>query len=229
MAHIIIMFGVLIFLLVLFFILLGSYQVTVKKQESIKDRLDQYVQAREDGGVGISASATPVGKEQETVKQKTDLWEKFGAIFTPDGLRRHISLQLSAAGIPLRANEFMALVFFSAFAPLVFSMFLLKRFLLGVVFAIFGAIVPFMWVKMKISKRRKIFAAQLLDTLSLMSNSLKAGYSFLQAIELLTKESPSPTREEFRRVVRENSLGVPLETSLESMAKRMGSRILIFS
>ena len=66
-----------------------------------------------------------------------------------------------------------------------------------------------------------MFAALLLDTLGIISNALKAGYSFMQAIELITKESPYPMSTEFKKVLRENAVGVALETSLENMAQRL--------
>lgn len=223
MGGVVIMLGILVGLLILFFFLLGSYQVVVKKQESVRDRLDQYVQAHEDGGASVGPSRPSAMDGAAQLAQKRDIWENFGAIFTPEGLRKTITLKLAAAGIPLRANEFMAIVFFCSFTPLVVICFLMKRIVLGLMVAGLGAWLPFFWINWKRKRRCKAFAGQLLDTLVLMSNSLKAGYSFLQAVELLTREAPSPSREEFKRVVRENSLGVPVEKSLEAMAERLQS------
>lgn len=223
MTGVLLMLGVLIFLVILFFVLLGSYQVVAKKQESVKDRLDQFVQSREQGvqmpgqkGVDAAAGAAALAK-------KTDFWENFGSIFTPDKLQKDITLKLAAAGIPLRANEFMAIVFFASFAPLVIVCFIFKQLVVGLGMAIGGAFLPFLWVGFKRRGRCNLFASQLLDTLLIMANAMKAGYSFLQTIELLTREAPSPTCDEFRRVVRENSLGADVEKSLEQMAKRVES------
>jgi tight adherence protein B len=74
---------------------------------------------------------------------------------------------------------------------------------------------------MKRAKKRALFAGLLLDTLGIVSNALKAGYSFMQAIELITRESPYPMSTEFKKVLRENAVGVNLETSLENMAQRL--------
>ena len=43
---------------------------------------------------------------------------------------------------------------------------------------------------------------------SLLANSLRSGYSLLQSMELVSREAPSPTAEEFGRVVREVGLGL---------------------
>ncbi len=223
MGSVILMVVILTGLVILMFVLLGAYQVTVKKQESVKDRLDAYVASHDQavqmpGQKGLDAAAGAAA-----LARKTDFWENFGSIFTPDRLQKNIALKLAAAGIPLRANEFMAIVFFASFAPLVVGFLILKNFVMGIGLALLGAAGPFVWVSMKRAARCKLFAAQLLDTLLIMSNALKAGYSFLQTIELLTREAPSPTCDEFKRVVRENSLGADVEKSLEQMARRVES------
>lgn len=223
MGGVVIMLGILVGLLILFFFLLGSYQVVVKKQESVRDRLDQYVQAHEDGAPSLGPAKPSAMEGAAKLAKKRDFWENIGAILTPEGMSKSIGLKLSAAGIPLRANEFMAGVFFLSVVPLVVICFLMKRIFLGLIVSAILAYLPFFWISWKRKSRCKKFASQLLDTLVLMSNSLKAGYSFLQAVELLTREAPSPSREEFKRVVRENSLGAPVEKSLEAMAERLQS------
>lgn len=220
---IVVMLGILLFLVVLFFVLLGSYQVVVKRQESVKDRLDQFVQSR-DQGIQMPGQKGPNAMDGAAgLAQKTDFWENFGAIFTPDKMQKNLSLKLAAAGIPLRANEFMAIVFFASLAPLVIVCFIFKQLVFGLGLAAVGATGPFIWLALKRRARCALFASQLLDTLLIMANAMKAGYSFLQTIELLTREAPSPTCDEFRRVVRENSLGADVEESLEQMAKRVES------
>jgi tight adherence protein B len=59
--------------------------------------------------------------------------------------------------------------------------------------------------------------------LSLMVNSLRAGFSTLQAMEAVSKELPSPISDEFRRVVQEIQLGVTTEQALENLLRRIPS------
>src|SRR4029079_16417973 len=67
------------------------------------------------------------------------------------------------------------------------------------------------------------FNKQLPDTITLIANALRAGYSFLQAIELVVREARPPISLEFSRVIREVNLGLPFETALENMVRRVKS------
>ena len=57
----------------------------------------------------------------------------------------------------------------------------------------------------------------------LIANALRAGSSFLQAIELVVREARPPISVEFGRVIREVNLGLPFETALENMVRRVRS------
>ena len=69
--------------------------------------------------------------------------------------------------------------------------------------------------------RRLKFQGQLVDALMILSSALKAGMSLNQSFEILVEEMPVPMSEEFSLVVRENSMGVPLDECLDHLRKRM--------
>jgi len=71
--------------------------------------------------------------------------------------------------------------------------------------------------RMRISR----FQGQLVDSLAMLTSSLKAGLSFIQAIEVLCEEMPPPISQEFNLVLKENKLGVSLEESLRKLRKRI--------
>ena len=75
-------------------------------------------------------------------------------------------------------------------------------------------------------QRVRQFGTQLPDTITLLANSLRAGSSFLQGLELVTREGRPPISEEFERVVREMSLGVALQPALNNMVRRVDSEDL---
>ena len=64
------------------------------------------------------------------------------------------------------------------------------------------------------------------DTITLLANALRAGSSFLQAIEMVVRESQPPISTEFGRVIREVNLGLPFEQALENMVRRVRSEDL---
>jgi tight adherence protein B len=100
----------------------------------------------------------------------------------------------------------------------------------AVVFAALGAIVgwaaPPLWIRIRANRRRQAFVNQLGDAIGLMANSLRAGYSLLQTMELVSRESPSPMGDEFRRVVREVGLGISPQQALNNLLRRIPSEDL---
>ncbi|MBI3182192.1 MAG: type II secretion system F family protein [Myxococcales bacterium] len=88
---------------------------------------------------------------------------------------------------------------------------------------IFGFFLPMMLVKHYRRRRIKKFNTQLVDALQAMANAFKAGLTFPQAIETVSKEGTPPLCQEFSLFVKEVKLGVPLEEALVNMGKRVGS------
>ncbi len=95
--------------------------------------------------------------------------------------------------------------------------------LLALVLTVFGLVAPKMLVNRSRNRRNAKFLNQLADVLLAMSNSLKAGYSITQAINLIERESANPARQEFSLVAREMQLGTSLEDALGHLAGRMKS------
>ncbi len=93
--------------------------------------------------------------------------------------------------------------------------------LIGGVFI--GFWLPRWWLSRRKNGRLSAFNKQLPDTIMLIANALRAGSSFLQAIELVVRESRPPISTEFSRVIREVNLGLPFETALENMVRRVRS------
>jgi tight adherence protein B len=86
-----------------------------------------------------------------------------------------------------------------------------------------GFMAPRFYLNMRKSGRLRAFNKQLPDTVTLIANALRAGSSFLQAIELVVRESRPPISIEFGRVIREVNLGLPFDLALENMVKRVKS------
>jgi tight adherence protein B len=89
--------------------------------------------------------------------------------------------------------------------------------------AFIGFMLPRFWLNRRKSSRLGSFNKQLPDTITLIANALRAGSSFLQAIELVVRESRPPISTEFSRVIREVNLGLPFEQALENMVRRVRS------
>lgn len=93
----------------------------------------------------------------------------------------------------------------------------------GVLLAAVGFFLPPLYLRYRRRKRMQAFANQLEDVLMLLVGSLRAGYSFLHALNVVVSEIPPPASDEFRRVVREVGLGLSLQEALENLVRRIES------
>ena len=122
-----------------------------------------------------------------------------------------IARDLARADIKLTVTEFIGV---KLLAALVLSA------LVGGVMLSFA---PNLYVGWSARKRIKSFNNQLGDGITLMANSLRSGYSFLQSMDLVSREAPAPMSSEFRRVVQEIGLGLSTEEAMGNLLRRVPS------
>jgi tight adherence protein B len=138
-----------------------------------------------------------------------------------------VAEQLIRADLKLRTSEFFMIQVGSTIL-LVLIAGVRFGFTLGSVPELFiagfiGYIIPGRYVKYRIGARLKAFNNQLGDTLTLLSNAIKAGYSFAQAIDTVAKNAVPPIADEFGRAVREMNLGGSPDEALQNITKRVES------
>jgi tight adherence protein B len=104
--------------------------------------------------------------------------------------------------------------------------YLLFSTLMAIILAGVGFFFPMLLVRFYRKRRIAKFNVQLVDALQAMANAFKAGLTFPQAIEHISKEAFPPLGQEFGLFVKEVKLGVPLEEALINMGKRVGSQDL---
>ena len=135
-----------------------------------------------------------------------------------------IAKMLARADIKMKSGEYIALVIIAAFGVGFVAWFIGGRSIItGLIGAIIGCFLPGMYVKNQQTKRLRKFDEELPDMLNLMVNGLRAGYSTMQAMEAVSKELPPPICDEFRRVVQEMQLGIPMEKALDNLLRRIPS------
>jgi tight adherence protein B len=136
-----------------------------------------------------------------------------------------IQRDLARANLRLTVSEYLLIHVGAVMAGLALGT-LLKGVTGGILLAVIGFYAPRLFVSAAQRKRAKAFGSQLADTLMLMSNSLRAGYSLLQSMETVAREAAQPTAEEFGRVTREVGLGLTPEQALLNLHRRMASEDL---
>lgn len=144
---------------------------------------------------------------------------------------QRVQRNLAQADLKLTVTEFILFKLLSVVAGWMVGQFIGREqgaltIAFAVIFAVIGWFVPDWYVKFQQRKRITAFNNQLGDTIILMANSLRSGYSFLQTMELVGRESPPPMSVEFRRAVREVGLGVGVQDALANLLRRVPSEDL---
>jgi tight adherence protein B len=215
--------GILVFI-GLMLIILGL--VSSGQHSAISARLERYTAGKPEApatataqgsaGLGdILAQSVALARLNRVVEQRD-----FGA---------NLARDIARADLKLKPGEFMAIwAGVIVGVPLLFMT-------LGVVFKplatpialiiglIVGFFLPRMWLGRRRASRLNAFNKQLPDTITLIANALRAGSSFLQAIEMVVREAQPPVTIEFGRVVREVNLGLAFDVALENMVRRVRS------
>ncbi len=181
---------------------------------SIDDRLNKYLE--ED-------------KKIETKDSKGALTDWVNRSVEKSSFGDRISRELARADLKFKPGEYIALYVIAIIGVGLIAFMLGGRLLISAVIGgAIGALLPRMYVKSQQSKRLTRFNDQLPDMLNLMVNGLRAGFSTLQSMEAVSKELPAPICDEFRRVVQEMQLGIPMEKALANLLRRIPSQDLDF-
>jgi tight adherence protein B len=141
---------------------------------------------------------------------------------------RKIQRKLAQADLKLTLFEFMLFKFLTLIMGVIVGLYLgrggsVQQVLFGVSGIVVGFFAPDWYVKFRFYKRLKDFNGQLSDTITLLANSLRSGYSLLQSMELVSREAPDPIGTEFKRVVREVGLGLTAQDALNNLLRRVPS------
>ena len=132
-----------------------------------------------------------------------------------------LALQLERARIPLKPGEYVVVVGCGGIMAGILLGLMTSAVVLGIAGFLGALAIGVLLPKVKITRRRQAFEAQLPEALSLIASSLSAGHTFLRAVQMMTEEAENPLAEEFARVVYETRLGDPLVDALDRMAVRL--------
>jgi tight adherence protein B len=195
-------------------------------------------------GTGVSArleryaSGRGEAKKEENAASLGDLISQSAAISQLNkavegrDFGANLARDLARADLKLKVSEYL-FIWVGAVVGIPVFMFLagfalpaLQNPILLLVGAVVGFFLPRWYVRRRQGKRINQFNKQLPDTITLIANALRAGSSFLQAIELVVREARPPISTEFARVIREVNLGLPFEAALENLVRRVRSEDL---
>lgn len=148
-----------------------------------------------------------------------------GVLERNKGLEEGLAVRLATAGSGFKPSEWLLLHVGIVIASGMLGLLLGRGSLvIGILFLVVGIFLPRLYLSFKSSRRKRAFNATLPDTLQLMAGSLSAGLSLAQSVDTITREGQEPIASEFKRVLVETRIGVPLEVAFEGVAARFDSQ-----
>ena len=138
-------------------------------------------------------------------------------------ISRSLANQLVAADVRMRPEEYLILWVLSAAIPALLLLVIGAHPVTILGGAIIGAGLPPYFVNRKMARRLVQFESQLSEALVMISNCLKSGLTFQQAMGNIASEMPDPISREFGRTMREINLGSSVETAMANLAERVKS------
>jgi tight adherence protein B len=148
-----------------------------------------------------------------------------GVLDRNKGLEEKLATRLVAAGSSLKPSEWLLLhVGIVVGAALLGLLVGRGNLIIALLFVIAGIFLPRFYLRWKASRRRKSFDAALPETLQLMAGALSAGMSLAQSVDTVVREGPEVVATEFKRVLVETRIGLPLEDAFDGVAERFQSK-----
>lgn len=131
--------------------------------------------------------------------------------------------ELILADIMMKPEEFCLVWLVLTFVPAGLAALFKAGLMPSATLAAVGAFLPILFIKIKKGRRIKAFEGQLGDTLIMICNGLKSGFSFQQTMENVANDMPPPIGIEFGRVCNEIRYGATMEEALNNMVERVKS------
>jgi len=150
-----------------------------------------------------------------------------GSLLEGKSWTEEVALRLERADVRLTVSEFVSLRFLMALGGGVLPFILLG----GGAFAFIGSaggvfagfMLPSFYLSFAQGRRTRKLGEQLVEGLSLVSSSLKAGFGLMQSLELASREVQHPLSTELRRTLHDINIGSSTEAALQGFSRRSGS------
>lgn len=206
----------LLFAFLFFLLLVLGLQVLLRRKREMAERIQMFS--------GYQPSVVRRASVFEVLRSRLhEIFAKKARRTGSTSRRSRLDLMMVRAGLPLLGSEFLAISAGGALLVCIIIALATRNPVTGLLALLLFLAADFVFVQRRITKRLNNFQRQLADCLSLVANSLRAGFSFLQTMEIISREMEPPMSTEFERVMRDTSLGKSLDEALHDMDERVGS------
>ena len=191
------------------FLFLGLARAGRASEELVDERLDRY------GRV--------VAPQGEIAGERRSAIDGLEAMVSTRGFAANIRTDLARADLQLRVAEFLMITGVSVVLAYLLGQLIFDTPVMGLALGVVGFFVPRVYVNVRKRQRLNAFNDQLGDTITLLANSLRSGFSIVQSMDTVANQLPKPISAEFHRVTQEIGLGLHYEEALNNMLRRVPS------
>ena len=189
-----------------------------RQKKKLHDRMAYFSQAARPEQALRQQAAKPSFKERFLASVRES------ATHVPDiRLTEYFDRLMEQADWPLLGREYLVVLVVLAALSAALASLMTLRATYALLTAPLGAALGYGYLLLSIRRRRKAFVEQLGDMLTMVANALRAGFSFMQAFELVAREMDAPVGREVEKVIGEINVGATLEQALENMTRRVQS------
>lgn len=125
------------------------------------------------------------------------------------------------AGLHLNVQEVLLIIALMFGAGMTLGNLLLHDMGIATMVGLASGAAPIFYLYRRRKRRLQDFVVQLPFALDLIKSSLEAGHSLLRALQVLVQEFNDPLQSEFRTVIEQARLGMPLAQALDQLLERM--------
>ena len=196
-----------------FFLVAGLSGARGRNQRRMATRLAHQGSA----GSPQSAGESP-GKGSSALRREDRLDRRLGDVPLLGSWRKDLRL----SGLPWRMSDYLTMVLLIGAACGTLTFIVSGSSAAGLGGFVLGGMLPVVFVKRKVARRSAQLSGQVVDALDLLAASLKAGFGFIQSLELAAGEQADPLEGELRLSLREMNLGISVDEALERLVERTG-------
>ena len=195
-----------------FFLIYFIFMSIKPREETVEERISRL-------------TAKKNTKEPKKKKSFKDIIAGLSSL-TPKKWAAKLDEELISSGIPLSGGEFIILQVFLLILFTLIGFALASLNALSLLLPLLGLVLPRTYIRFAQNKKTHKFNDQLSDVLLVLANSLKAGFSLFQAMEMASQEMPDPIASELRLTLKEMTYGKSTESALTNLTKRIKSKDL---
>ena len=200
----------IVFLAVIAAVVIPYWLLVIRDEQKVLDRLNP--------------RKTGTGAKRLNVLKPDDSMSSVGTlnnVLKSAGFADRIQTMLDQAGVKMNPSVFLLASAFAALVTFLFVTTLTRLPLLGALFAVLAAFVPYGYVRRVRKKRMEKFEEQFPEAIDLVARALRAGHALPTGLGMVADELKAPVGPEFRILYDEQNFGLTLPDAMRNFARRV--------